>query len=365
VARICNHCALGVNEINQIPFPARYSQSSGHCNFCDNDCAITIDCSELEEIYYPVFCAYESDEESNLTLIESVSKDWLIAGTSKDQQNLKELLLECMPNHVGDIDFDSRVRLRSCEDDEVNNAERYWYELNRSIREDNRYFPKYRKEIENLFRNMEESGYITYVQLVMLESNQLYRARVSSNCVEYTAKEMGMPPAEKASPGRANSDGIPVLYAATNTTTAIKELRPIQDSIVYVSKIELQEPLNLYAFTDILEKMNPIFLLGNNKFEQFDNDIDLCVWFTHWIRFQRVISKSLSEPIRKRFEDINNYAATQFLCDWIKSEGADGVLFDSAVDSGQNVVLFSEQKVQIGEPRRYQITDVNYKFKRC
>jgi len=60
------------------------------------------------------------------------------------------------------------------------------------------------------------------------EGTVLYRARVHDDRTRterFNPSEVGAPPPNKAKAGRANRDGEPVLYLATNKSTALAEVR--------------------------------------------------------------------------------------------------------------------------------------------
>ena len=140
------------------------------------------------------------------------------------------------------------------------------------------------------------------------------------------------PPSEKAVPGRANPEGIAYLYAADTPETAVMEVRPSLNEIVSVAEIEALRPLVLF---DWCKPRNET----ERQPERTKSDLDC-------------------EYLSEFFSQLNpgnslDYIPTQYLSEYIKSKGFDGMRFQSSVcNGGVNIVLFDTAEETCG----YRIT---------
>lgn len=75
---------------------------------------------------------------------------------------------------------------------------------------------------------------------------------------------MGKPPARNATAGRANPIGISYLYLANNEKTCISEVRPNNTSIIYISKLILEEDVSLIDLTSPRKKYQYVLLMKRN-----------------------------------------------------------------------------------------------------
>lgn len=134
----------------------------------------------------------------------------------------------------------------------------------------------------------------------------------------YDKSNSDAPPNVYAKEGRANPKGISYLYAAKDIKTAILEMRPQMKKMYNIATIEITKDAKIFDFTYSPEEM---------KEDEYSIVADL-----------HRISEEFSKP---NFGDSIEYAPTQFLCEYIKRLGYDGIKFKSAVSStGTNVLLF-------------------------
>jgi hypothetical protein len=91
----------------------------------------------------------------------------------------------------------------------------------------------------------------------------LYRARLgfetddSGGRFPWSGNNIGAPPQEKASAGRANGDGQVVLYVADQEKTTISEVRPALGFYVSVATLELKRDCRVWDLTKDLPELNP------------------------------------------------------------------------------------------------------------
>ncbi|WP_410479029.1 RES family NAD+ phosphorylase [Pedobacter gandavensis] len=68
----------------------------------------------------------------------------------------------------------------------------------------------------------------------------------------------------------------------------------------------------------------------------------------------------LSRPVRK--QDVHlDYLPTQYLCEFIKSLGFDGVEYKSAMNSnGYNLAIFTDKKLDCVDAIFHRVTNLQY-----
>ena len=152
------------------------------------------------------------------------------------------------------------------------------------------------------------------------------------------------PPKEYAVAGRANSTGISFLYAASDKKTAIMEMRPQIGQYFNVCKIEIRKNIVLFDFT---------YTTNELKEDEYTKSGDLYA-----------ISKEFSYPNYGNPED---YVPTQYLCEYLREKGFDGIRYKSAVSpEGTNVIIFDtdsdDKAYKIIESRVFEVENIDIKF---
>ena len=263
-------------------------------------------------------------------------------------------------------------------------AEKNWYEFKKEVSENNRFFPK--AKLLEIVRSMKDD-----VAFTIKKGNQFYRARLFNTFfLENHKKEMkeledaivqcypelkgktfkemdyilnspfsfssmglyeklvsilkkrkqywgynssgsDAPPCDRATAGRANPAGISYLYLCDSIKTAIMEVRPMIGQEVSVATIEMMEDVKIFDFcrTDIN------FVNGGDSL--------------HY----SFISRAFSEPYTGKE---NDYYPTQYLCEFIKELGFDGIRYYSSLDnSAKDIVLFDTKVVSASGSKKYKV----------
>ena len=230
----------------------------------------------------------------------------------------------------------------------MNDIEDIWVEFARSLRWNNRFFPPER--FNSLFKAIIEKAHYTAAGV-----STMYRARIITPSlvkqlnlktnVEFEEivwgknglcglpdKEMGAPPKGCASAGRANPAGISYLYLADSPITACSELRPILSDLISVGEFKVAPNLHLVDLRNLEETFDIGTLDGGTC-----KDARVLV-------FLQTLCNSFSEPVNTK--DDLGYLPTQYIASYWKHLGADGIIFDSHMNSGNNgynMVLFDVQ----------------------
>ena len=164
----------------------------------------------------------------------------------------------------------------------------------------------------------------------------------------YNAISSDAPPSGKAISGRANPAGITCLYAALEPMTAISEIQPTIGQIISVAEIRTRQKLKLFNFDFYEAFTNDLFEKSLVEFKK-----EKGISFENFKIIFETISEIYSRPSLGNTE---NYYATQYLTDYIKSKGFDGLIFNSSLmERGKNIVLFDTSKDDIGTPKNYTV----------
>lgn len=137
--------------------------------------------------------------------------------------------------------------------------------------------------------------------------------------------------------GRANPAFIRYLYTAEDPYTALVEVRPYLQSKVSVSSIMVNEPLTVTDFS----------YDSWDKFDGFERDLIFQIMYSF---------SSPSDGDRK------DYIPTQYIAEFIKTLGFEGVRFNSSLhDIGKNVTIFNFNKCSAVGSKLYEIKDICFK----
>ncbi|MBC8367884.1 RES family NAD+ phosphorylase [bacterium] len=179
--------------------------------------------------------------------------------------------------------------------------------------------------------------------------NELYRARILDQDEPFTASEMGKPPSKIASHGRANPYGISYLYVADEIDTTIAEVRPHKGEKVCIASIH---PVRDLKFIDLCSPEK-----GISPFGLEEEDVRLLAGMIPYLRH---LGEELSRPISPNRTHLE-YLPTQYLCEFIKRNGYDGVIYKSSVGEGLNYAIFDDSAIRFDEKiLTYEVINVDF-----
>jgi hypothetical protein len=197
---------------------------------------------------------------------------------------------------------------------------------------ENRYFPKTRIDFDrletllgNLLMDMEEIP------------TTWHRARIQTGDAPYPINEMQAPPPKYASHGRANPAGIPYLYLGSEVDTAASEIRPHTGEIICVAEFTTPNDLKIVDLRNPRQTVSPFLLADEADVGRMRSDI----------RFLERLGEELTRPVLPQAAAFD-YTPSQYLCEFIKKCGYDGVIYRSSVSIGMNMALFKPNRAQIG-----------------
>ena len=217
-----------------------------------------------------------------------------------------------------------------------------WDDFKKYLRNENRFHARY-INLEILAEVLQDT-----VSIVP-QGTKLYRARVAKDEKGYNTGEMGAPPDDIASAGRANSKGISCLYLANKRKTTIKEIRAGAFDFVTIATFKVRRDVKVVDLSVITH--NSPFYAATDKVKFLINEKHL-----------RNIEKDLAKPVSKRDSDLD-YLPTQYISDFAKYLGYDGVKYISTFDKDSyNVALFDAKTCSCTYKRNYLIGDLDYKM---
>lgn len=178
-----------------------------------------------------------------------------------------------------------------------------------------------------------------------------YRARLSDEN-GFSSTDMGAPPLLKASAGRANPQGIPYLYVATDELTTLKEIRAGAHDYVTIAAFMVTEPIDIVDLS-IIDRLS--------AFSGLD-----CTQHAINKGHLRQISREIARPLRRNDSSLD-YLPTQYICDFIKSirDGGrfqyHGIKYQSTISpTGHNLAIFDSSRLRCTSTSVVEVRDLQY-----
>ncbi|MCL2338056.1 MAG: RES family NAD+ phosphorylase [Firmicutes bacterium] len=179
---------------------------------------------------------------------------------------------------------------------------------------------------------------------------ELYRARITHNSNGYSTAEMSAPPREKRSAGRINPEGVGVLYLSSDKKTALNEIRA--NTFDYVS-------IGTFKLVKDIKVVNLSGISGTSPFLYQD---ELEKYAVNRKVFQE-IARDAAKPLRRSDSPIE-YIPTQFIAEFIKSQGYDGVEYASTLqEGGYNIAVFDESLFECVSVKTVEIAKIQYEIR--
>lgn len=333
------------------------SKDLGDCDFCESKNLPVLTCEALSATFEQLFELYvnhphaeKSLKHNNPVLLhEHLREYW---NKLFNLELLKHKDIKQLVNQIGrgsvlfsEQLFEQPVELSLLVDTKgapAEDLELKWDMFSQEIKRKNRFFISEMIETETL------NSVLARMVITYPAGTYFYRARISDTLLSYA--ELGKPPYELTTPGRANPVGIPYLYVSESEETTLYETRVALHEGISIGKFLLKEPLNVVSLKNIA---------SFGPFEIIDRGFDI----EEFIRFRPYLQKlenELSRPVRK--QDVHlDYLPTQFLCEYIKSEGFDAVEYKSAMNAkGYNLAIFNDEKLAIESSVHYKVNDLKY-----
>lgn len=329
----CANCFNDRGLSRQI-FPM-FSTTAGTCSYCNHTNTVLIEPSELRNYFSLLVSVYIPNEDGRL-LVELLREDWRLF-TSMDNAHAKDLL--------GDILDDGEIVRGNFAPSDLYHSHGLgqWESLCTELMYENRFFPK---------AELDHNRLETLLSHLLLDHDEIspdwFRARIQHSESPFPLAEMGAPPKRKASQGRANPAGIPYLYLASNATTAISEIRPHTGEVATVADFSIQGSVAILDLRDPRTTVSPFLLEDETEIALLRGDI----------AFLERLGEELTRPVLPHAAAID-YIPSQYLCEFIKNCGFDGVMYRSSVGDGVNLALFDPAKAQPASAQQKKVARVS------
>ena len=326
------------------------NKEKGDCNFCDAKNTNIYLAKELLPFFRNIFNLYKVDADSTISLWDAINEDFEIVDEKclVNSESLFKTIVETEYSDFLDV-FENNVSLQSKDllDIKSNEIHSIWNRFKEEIKYENRFHISKSNLIDlgKLKTFFDNEAFIKVIK----KGRCFYRCRVSSK-KGYKNGEMWNPPKEFASSGRANPKGISYLYLGSRTETTLYETRASLFDYVSVGQFRLKEDIK------ILDLRNP--------------DYDIVPWsendsvelFLIYGSFIKTLQEEISLPIRKQDKELD-YIPTQYISEYIKSLGFDGVEYQSSLDSeGYNLAIFNPSKFECVETKVYDINNIKLDY---
>ena len=262
--------------------------------------------AQLFDFFSALFSLFEEDADGR-KLSDTIQKDWKLFV----DDSLPEMVLPVLLQELGTpLTADSKVKYK----DTVTEPCDRWIEIKKALRTERRFFAGDLIQDEDKWDVFFASNYTIKVGTLFR------RARINDDEKKLysTESELGMPPADKAPAGRANTYGIPYLYLGDNEQTVMYESRALVKDILSIASYRTTVDLDVVDFT-----------FKPDMFGVYE------------------VARDLSKAVRRYDNKEIDYLPTQFVCEYIRLvTAAKGLIFQSAqYPEGKNIVLFNDEKV--------------------
>ena len=313
------------------------STEAGDCSFCGSSNVEVIKPEELYDLFVPVLELYE-EEPDGKKLNDLLQENW---NTFKIRGKRKQI--DLLTDITGEDNLNKKLFKAKSEADVSKTIQ--WEKFRWELKHKNRFFPEMihdKEELKVLFTHLTS-------QIKKSLKTRYYRARIDDK-FEFTGKKMRKPPVILSTNGRANPYGISYLYLASNIDTAISEIRPYKNECITVAEFQAKDDLVLADLRTPKDVISPFLL--NGEFE--------LNFILENMPFISKLSEELSKPINPKDANLE-YLPSQFLCEFIKHIGYDGIVYNSSLAKGVNYAIFNDSKLKITKKFRYKVDNIDVK----
>jgi len=316
---------------------------AGTCESCKAESGTVLDASELSDLfeglqtlYKPVFDqyrygkdgnqGYEADAEGD-SLSEVLTEDWNVFSDVLEDDQKEAILKSVWPNYFG--------AYLSKGTDAGREVGSHWDSLKAELKHEWRFFRGCEEGGEFIERWLEP---FTSKLCSQSDIPRWWRARIQEpNAPPFSPMEMGAPPRERATSGRANPTGISHLYVASLEETAVAEVRAEPGDCVTVARVTIEK-----SQPTVLDLTKDVRII--DPFASADLETAIVTR-----ELLQIFAFELSRPIRAS-DSALDYVVTQFLSEYFRQKGFDGIQYPSALATkGINAVFFNPESATIGE----------------
>jgi len=354
----CHHC---FNDKTLIDF-IRQKGRRGWCDWCGARNVYVMSLHELGDIFRDVIPIYAQSNANGDPISYLLQEDWNIFSDRIEQasgdlmQHLTVAILKAdldpKDYSSGDYpDFDGFFHRKDAwlVEHWHEMAEAFFLDGQRNLQEILPSISSHIDPIDDLPDQLEVA--FEALSLSYESGKFLYRARIHEDRFRnyrFNLSEIDAPPSENARAGRANRKDEPVLYLANNAKTALAEVRAWKGMAVAIAKFEVKRTLSVVSLLNFQLPESPFFQ------EFLEWKLQIAALFDR-------LSGELSQPVLPN-EDKNIYFSTQYLCDWVKKSGYDGIEYPSAMGNGFNVAIFNCDNIEPQDIQYIRIKQIKHSY---
>jgi len=337
----CHRCFKDKNLIDFIKGEGK----RGWCDWCGGRNVYVVPLYMLGDIFRDAVAIYQSSDWDDESISFLLQEDWEVFSDKMEQATndlMKEMTVAILKAGLTAKEYSSDYS----EFDEGFRREEawlveHWHQKAETYFEQGGSFGGL-SGLSDKYEDTEYEGFPDQLEVALEDLSTiyepdkiLYRARIHKDrfrTQRLTLPELGAPSPDETPAGRANRKNEPVLYLANDGPTALCEVRAWKGAAVAIAEVKVDKSLSIVSLLDYEFPKSPFFN-DNLRWE-----IQLGALFNR-------LADELSMPII-RGEDEAFYFSTQYLCDWVKKYGYDGIEYPSAMGNGFNVVLFNPEDAE-------------------
>lgn len=355
----CSDCFRD-SEIKGIIQGHGKKKDKGNCDFCGKKKVIVYDLNKdttlsemfdgLLDVYTPVSLLPEDFPREKTDLIKNLlCTHWNIFNLPPDI--VYKLIKEICPERYKEQPelFDGPVGIVKILDkkylDENSILKNYqWEDFLNGIKRVNRFHSDYiNKEVLLRFLSCTRKRHRV--------GSIFFRSRICHDESGLKPREMGPPPEDKAKAGRVNPEGISILYLSDSKDTTLYEIRAGLYDYVTVGRFKLQKNIDVINLADIVNISPFIGEIAGFDFLQYAVNIQNL----------KMIGEEIAKPLRN--DNSLDYLPTQYISDFIRSQGYDGIEYISTLHkNGVNLAVFDSSLFKCTKTETCDIRNINYEY---
>jgi len=322
----------------------------GDCDFCTSKSTSVFDISNkanpITDMMVSLLQIYSVSDNVNSKLLKTaLHKDWDIfnAGAELILALTKKL---CEESFASDSDvFTKNVSIPQLEDRDFLHefcvVRGYtWEEFSNSIKFNNRFH-------NSMFNADVFASFLSIITKNYPSGTQMYRARISSDKGGFLKESMGAPPKDRRTAGRINPEGVGILYLSSDPITVLNEVRASVYDYITIGTFQCSRDIKVVNLSGV-GRTSPFLYVG--EFEKFAANRKVF----------HEIAAEIAKPLR-RSDSLLSYLPTQYIAEFIKSQGYDGVEYDSTLShGGLNIAIFDEELFECVETQTVEVSKISY-----
>jgi hypothetical protein len=324
--------------------------SVGDCDFCSSKDVAVYDISAIpnpiSDMIISLIQTYSVSNSLEAKLLkESLRDDWDIfsAGTEVIQALTIKL---CASAYSTDSDiFSKKTIIPQLTDKDFLNSFGVvrglsWDKFADSIKYGNRFH-------SGMFNADAFASFLSIIAKNFPVGTKMYRARIAPNKNGFEATEMSTPPREQRSAGRVNPEGIGILYLSSDDKTVLNEIRANTFDYVTIGEFQVTRDIKVVNLSGI-SSTSPFLYSGELEKYAVNRKV-----------FQEIATE-IAKPLRRNDSPIE-YLPTQYIAEFIKGQGYDGVEYASTLrEGGYNLAAFDEKLFECVNVNTVEVTKILY-----